>query len=1465
MIFPLFGNIIAYAAQSESPAVPPTFEKNFYYLSELPYIADQSHAREGGILPNQSPSGGNIQLNLNGQTVEFEAGIGAHADSCIVYDIQNYSDVQSRFVTYVGVDARKGSNGNGVIFTISVSDDGTTWEPIAQTSALKGSDNAILADVNVTGKKYLKLVADPNGHNRYDHSVYADARLMKPNYDPSVENNVPFHTLEEYDRLLSVNSIDTNLQKNVQMIYQRELVNHVGYGTLRKLYNDERYQEGINFLITNSKALSYFIEGSPLSKEAGTSPRKAMLAFCDIYNNHKAELLDPREDDFYLRLAISIACAHNYPVNARFWMEPNKELDASKRFETYVELSKPNGIMDDAGKGDGSNKWSGAEFRALSVPMMRWVVDARMNDDEFFWLADYALKTRETDKNFLDAYSYIEYKNTFKYNDPKYYAPEKRSEWNEKYNFEPFFSDYGDDIKRLWIVFEEGAVCGGLAKTYANLAEVFGRPSIVVGQPGHAATVTWEYSKSMGKYIWVLQNDVYGWVESNSEYNDFMLGWGLSPYATQRRVVYTFLAFDAIEDYQNYVKATQCVLLANSYKQASQKEALYLKALEHQRINLDAWTGLTTLKLADQTLTSKDYLDFAKQIMDTLTYYPKPMEDLLTALKPKITDDRDIAEFDLLRIETLKKAANATTANSRQPDVCKTYANFLLNEKTTYLATFSFDGDKAGKIVLSDQYEHSNVRVRYSLDGGTNWIQTSDHEIQLTEDQLASLTAENDIKVGFVGVDLVHTIDLTNAKTPQDNGVIKNDYENIVVGNTQNLEFSIDGGNTWCSYIPGLDTNIRFDGDQQVQMRYKNFAQSLHSAASQYDFTLNNDTPNKTYLLLKNVNLVSYSSQQNDGAEAARNLIDGNINTRWHSAYNRVDDKEYVVGFDSPRFISMLEYFPYSPNGRWRNIEVYTTMDAEVNDQTTWKQVAKVFLENNDAMKTILLNCDEPARFLKIKGLDSWGNSSGEENKYFSGRMLNFYEDLTKYEVPPATISYSTQEKTNQDVTATITLPTGCTMVEGELTHTFTENGSHTFHYQDAFGNLYEATASVDWIRKAVLTGSVTYSETESTHNSVVATVGGFEYDDVYVSNNNQSPVYTFTQNGEFVFELADSYGNTGTVTATVNNIDVEAPKVHVEYSTSEWTSDDITASLVADDETVQFTIVNNEGSSDYVFTQNGSFTFEVEDPLGNRFNIIASVDCIDKSKEQVQAHYSTLDATHEPIQVELSTNPDAHEIINNNGANIYTFHKNGTFVFKIRLRDSGKTVDFPVTVSNISDPEPEVTSSPEPKATPAPQPVVPPVPQPEETLAPKPETPAPEPETPSDPEPQVPHDVDPEYPVDLAPQAPVAPQPVVQPASVPQIRPLTNSSAKPASTLAPQDTESSVNESAETSDPMPSATPEPEKEPDSSSASASQEALESQASAPSSGSLMGLIILIVVLLTGLFIFVWLKLTKKKQ
>ena len=57
-----------------------------------------------------------------------------------------------------------------------------------------------------------------------------------------------------------------------------------------------------------------------------------------------------------------------------------------------------------------NGKWSAKEFRTLSVPMMRWVFDARMNEDEFYWLADYSMAWgKEHNKNFLDSYMYMKY------------------------------------------------------------------------------------------------------------------------------------------------------------------------------------------------------------------------------------------------------------------------------------------------------------------------------------------------------------------------------------------------------------------------------------------------------------------------------------------------------------------------------------------------------------------------------------------------------------------------------------------------------------------------------------------------------------------------------------------------------------------------------------------------------------------------------------------------------------------------------------------------------------------------------------------------------------------------------------------------------------------------------------------------------------------------------------------------
>lgn len=85
--------------------------------------------------------------------------------------------------------------------------------------------------------------------------------------------------------------------------------------------------------------------------------------------------------------------------------------------------------------------------------------------------------------------------------------------------------EYGVTGKpKLWIVFEEGSVCGGLSKTGTNIWNTWGYPASVVGQPGHAAYVYYRQDAN-GNGIWGLGNNVSGWARSEKG-ERLPLGWG---------------------------------------------------------------------------------------------------------------------------------------------------------------------------------------------------------------------------------------------------------------------------------------------------------------------------------------------------------------------------------------------------------------------------------------------------------------------------------------------------------------------------------------------------------------------------------------------------------------------------------------------------------------------------------------------------------------------------------------------------------------------------------------------------------------------------------------------------------------------------------------------------------------------------------------------------------------------------
>lgn len=963
------------------------------YLSNLQYDNTRTQLGYGGIKINTNTDGNKIKLLVDGEAVEFDKGIGAHATSTLVYDISQYKNTYTRFVSYLGVDNSKGDKGDGVTFTISTSQDGNEWNEVKKTSTLKGNNQSLYIDIDLNGANYIKLYADCNGNDGYDHSVYADAKLVKDNYTLSENEIDGLYQVSYYDSIIQNNSIEKNINRNEMTILIRAFVNRVGYESLQRLSNKgKQYEEGITYLLNDKKVLRYFVANGPVTKNG--SYQRSVKAFCEIYDVYKYELSDRTNDNFNLRLAVSISLAYAKQEMVTSWISNGSKNSPVKRYNAFKELINSKNI-DTIGDMDDYGKWTTKQFIDLPVPMLKWVVDTRLNDDEMLWLSDYVLKEKNNGKNFLDAYNYINYTFGYNYNNPELYKQENFDKYNQKYEFDKYFQDYSDkNVNRLWRVFEEGSVCGGLAQTYSSISEVLGRPSSPCGQPAHASSITWGWHRENNRYEWMIQNDISGWVETGNQFDDRMLGWG-NDWNDWFNASYVVLATDAVYD-NNYMEATILNLLADCYKDNNTKKEIYNKALGYQKFNYDSIVGLTNCYVADKSSTEDDYINLAKTIIDTYTYYPQVMMDLLDKVEVKITNKSELAKLELLKTSALKQASKATPKETSSVPACTQLANHYLGNKTSELATFSFDGENANKIVINPKYNDSKIRVRYSLDGKKTWKESDEHTIALTQEELNSITADNDIVVGLVGTEATYTIDILKGKTLNSSSIYANDNENTFIGDIENLEFSTDNGNSWSDYVStnteNSDKIIRFTGDKTVKVRYKANGRNAQSNEAEYKFTTDKDTDKRKYVQIKNISLAD-CSKENSQHHSGKHLIDGTPNTGYHTTFGyTMPERFYTVEFDKVRFINSIEYQSNGFNGKLRSGRVLTSLDGK-----TWTESGKFSeLGYSHTLKTINLYKPTACKYVKIVGDLTYGNSEGEKDMYLSGNMLNFYEDTTQ-------------------------------------------------------------------------------------------------------------------------------------------------------------------------------------------------------------------------------------------------------------------------------------------------------------------------------------------------------------------------------------------------------------------------------------------------------------------------------------
>lgn len=921
---------------------------------------------------NKNLDGGKISVMLDGQRVFFDNGIVAHANSKVIFDINKYSDIYDRFLTYAGIEASQGTNGELKII-VSVSNDKKNWTTLKDTGTIKGGQNAIKIDVNIKGYKYLKLEADSLGSNGHDHAVYANPVLCTPAYNDELVSqcpqlkNLPSYDVEIQKKYTKAKKLTTEIQK---LVWQRTFVQRFGFYNIKNLVeSNTQAKKAINSILENkNNTLSYFIQGGTLDK--GGNPVQSLNEWVSLYTKFHRDFTN----SVYLKLAVATAITHGN--NIRFWTGRNPY---SKAVDRYAVIKK---IYDDGRMAKGIRTKDIKEFEKLPVDLMRWITNNQLDNREINWFADYALKQKEEKKNYLDAYNYITYRTGYNYSKPELHDINKAEKYNKKYHFKEIYSskEQYEDIynQHLWQVFEEGSVCGGLAKTYANVNEVFGTPASVTGQPGHAATFV--YDKKDGKIIWVIQNDISGFAESEKG-ERLPLGWGTNYEHSHYNGLYLLLSAEALNHPEKFNVSNDYVLLAQCLKASEEKINAYQKALKELNINLDAIEGLIS-ELSVIKADDKEYLALANYVASVYQYHPLALHDVLKTIRKHMDSENNQIAIDNLRYKTLKKASEVTSKEFIQPNECRQVAKSLMGEEDTQLATFSFNGKDAGKIIINKKYDNSAIRWEYSLDGWKTKKETDKKSIQLTPEELEKINEKDGIEISLVGTDAKYKIDIT--KGILKDSIYQNDWENRFTNCKEKLEYRIDSKGEWKPYT---DTT-RFDGNETVEVRTMAQKTQLASDSKIYHFT-NQNTVTQKYIPLNQISLYKYSSQQDNNAAKAENMLDGNPETMWHNTWNGENKRYYSVKFTHPVELSRIDYLPRKEgsNGRLKEVVIYVSDNGK-----DWKEVQTFKdIKDNSDWKSFVLDKPVKATYVAIDGKQTYPN-----NQFFSGRMLNFYEDATQ-------------------------------------------------------------------------------------------------------------------------------------------------------------------------------------------------------------------------------------------------------------------------------------------------------------------------------------------------------------------------------------------------------------------------------------------------------------------------------------
>ncbi|WP_160035649.1 NPCBM/NEW2 domain-containing protein [Paenibacillus sp. An7] len=173
---------VVYEVQSEGMTVTKTANvivtSNLEYASDL--TAESTRVGYGQFKKDTAPGGNVITLLRQGLTVTYAKGIGVHANSEVIYNIEGNG--YDFFESYIGVDYAADRTRASAIFEVYV--DG---EKKFSSEVMKASTEHEFIKVPVAGAKKVKLVTtDAGDGNTQDHTVWAGAKFTTASSAPEL-------------------------------------------------------------------------------------------------------------------------------------------------------------------------------------------------------------------------------------------------------------------------------------------------------------------------------------------------------------------------------------------------------------------------------------------------------------------------------------------------------------------------------------------------------------------------------------------------------------------------------------------------------------------------------------------------------------------------------------------------------------------------------------------------------------------------------------------------------------------------------------------------------------------------------------------------------------------------------------------------------------------------------------------------------------------------------------------------------------------------------------------------------------------------------------------------------------------------------------------------------------------------------------------------------------------------------